>query len=1219
MTGQVHIHQAFATAADSGWTLSSCDLSVTYGFDENSGFLLKSFVNGAGSRKVEYIGPPCPLLPFEQRVRNDPGEIHVSARKEDRKWKLTGGKIEKTVFGGKPVIGLTAAVCDGYLQVTLYAVIFPGTSVLRQWFKVLNTDPGSDEVFSVCPFSLDFELDDRRDVYYAATVHGGETSCDLGLLREQMMGTGWSPPEIKIADTGTARYMPVMLFQRDGKPRDGFMVALEYTGPWSMRANRNPLRQNPNGMHFRCETDCGSPLKVSPMETVALPAVTLAVYAEDRDNLMRELYDWQYTYMWDYTNTDYFAKVRSVSRWVFCSRNLHEQFVYRTSGLGMDAILCQRMGIDILWDDAGWSACPEWPENSYGSVFKNNYEGPDFRLNQRFFRKCGIRWLLWFAGKPSNGLLNTKQGAWGVFEWRTDGLGVSDIRQYRDFIGTVQNYLDEDNRRSFHTCSGGSRYSHTFDMQRYANYNYLSDAGGGYCGTYYFSYLEIPDRWGDILNFLGSDYRTYDGSTLIGEGNEAADPSAIRYDIEQARAVLALVPLAGPYNCDEDIERSRIDYEIYHYLLEKGVAGRGSYMYHPEITGDKRAYYMQRVSRDRKRSCMIMRHRPEGKVVIFARGLLSDEMYDVSFQVSAEHFIKSGSELMNDGITTENTAPGEIVYIGMPDHPGAGTRKTPPACPDTVYKCFECNIGHSGTGIYWSGKDPAMRSEVSKNGQVISDISIGQYFFDDSGAPGESADYAVRSVDYDGNRSEWKHASLLRRSEKKVWSALGVFHQNMEESGWTAEYSYDLEIFYRMEFIAPEHTPMADYYGTPNQKGGIEGWWTGGKCAKIGHGWQQASSDVYCARTFLCPENGEVSVTGRAVKEWYHNKSGDDLTVIVYHNREIISGWHKLSKGDLYGAAHMNRLTVQKGDRLRFILGKSSGENEEVLPWETGANIVGWIPVITYENETEDRSERNIIRVSEKNLMCHTDKNIIYHIPVPDDLYAVRFVFEETEYRYTDERVMRIKINHKTVESCFDIMQASRSTGKTEKVYRYIVPSGGEITAEIEALAGKVCLSEIEVIRESTGIIQINCGAGVDFIDWSGSVWGKDALWNGECISAPERAILHASPTEYDRRLYFTAACGKTIGYCVPADSGLHSVQLKFCELWLGKPGLRPMNIYVNDKRIRQNWDPYLSAGLPDMTSDIRTDDVSPLDGKIHIRVEACGDNPAILQAIQID
>lgn len=1219
MINKIRINNAVGTAFVSKWTLSSCNLSVTYSFDENHGFLLKSFINNAGNRQVEYIGSPCPLLPFEQKYSNNPGKIIPFENTDDEKWKLLGGIVEKTVYGGKPVIQLTANICANHLKVTLSAVIFPGTSVLSQWYTVENTDAVADKVFTVCPFSLDFELDDRRDVYYASTIHGGEANCNLGLLQEYMMGTGWNPPEIRIADTGTAKYMPVILFQRDGKPRDGFMISLEYIGPWFMRTKCNPLRQNPNIMHFNCGTDSDSPLTVSPFETVALPAVTLAVYADDRDHLMCELYNWQYAYQWDYTNTNYFAKTRSVSRWVFCSRNLHEQFVHRTSGLGMDAILCQRMGIDILWDDAGWSACSEWPENGYGSVFKNNYEGPDFRLNQRLFRKCGVRWLLWFAGKPTNGLLNTKQGAWGVFEWRTDGLGVSGIRQYRGLIDTIKNYLDEDTRRSFHTCSGGSQYSHTFEIQRYANYNYLSDAGGGYCGTYYYSFLETPDKWGDILNFLGNDYRTYDGSTLIGEENESVEPANIRYNTEHARATLALVPFAGPYNCDEDMAFIRSDYEIYHYLLEQGVAGRGSYMYHPETIGDKKVYYMQRVSEDRKRSCIIMRHCPENNVTIFIRGLLPDEIYPISFQISTERFEKYGLELMTNGIEVKNSAAGEIIYIGMPDHPGAGTRKNIPSKPDTVYKCFENNIGHSGIAVYWSENDSISRHEISRNGKIISDVSIGHYFFDDSGTPDVLADYAVRSVDYDGNRSEWKHASPLQHGEKKIWSALGCFNEHMEESGWTAEYTEDLQTFHRMAFVAPEHTPMADYYGTPNQTGGIEGWWVGGKCAKVGHGWQQTSSDVFCVRTFECPEDGEVSVTGRAMKEWYHNNTGDELEIIVYHNMNIISGWHKLKKDDIYGAVHMNRLTVRKGDKLRFVLGKGSGENEEQIPWEKNANIVGWIPVITYENETDDKISRDMIRISETHLTCRTDKKIIYTIPAPDQLYAVRLVFEEKEYQYTDERVMRIKINHTVAEPGFDIMQASHSSGKTEKIFRYIVPSGGAITAEIEALTGKACLSEIEIILESSQIIQINCGAGYDFVDWSGSVWEKDSIWNQGSISAPERKLLHASPTEYDRRLYFTAACGKIISYSVPTDSGLHSVQLKFSELWLDKPGQRPMNIFINDKIIKQNWDPYLSAGIPDMTSDIRIDDVSPADHMITIRVEACGDNHAILQAIQID
>ena len=56
---------------------------------------------------------------------------------------------------------------------------------------------------------------------------------------------------------------------------------------------------------------------------------------------------------------------------------------------------------------------------------------------------------------------------------------------------------------SFHTCSGGSTYSHIFEIGgRYASYNMLSDLGRGPYVNHYFSYLEPPDKWGDLIDSL---------------------------------------------------------------------------------------------------------------------------------------------------------------------------------------------------------------------------------------------------------------------------------------------------------------------------------------------------------------------------------------------------------------------------------------------------------------------------------------------------------------------------------------------------------------------------------------------------------------------------------------------------------------------------------------------------------------------------------------------
>ena len=43
------------------------------------------------------------------------------------------------------------------------------------------------------------------------------------------------------------------------------------------------------------------------------------------------------------------------------------------------------------------------------------YEGPDFSQTQQYLQKTGMRWLLWFAGRPPAGVLDGKIGSLGRF------------------------------------------------------------------------------------------------------------------------------------------------------------------------------------------------------------------------------------------------------------------------------------------------------------------------------------------------------------------------------------------------------------------------------------------------------------------------------------------------------------------------------------------------------------------------------------------------------------------------------------------------------------------------------------------------------------------------------------------------------------------------------------------------------------------------------------
>jgi hypothetical protein len=74
-----------------------------------------------------------------------------------------------------------------------------------------------------------------------------------------------------------------------------------------------------------------------------------------------------------------------------------------------------------------------------------------------------------------------------------------DFASDKAFREEVKRFLKTHPRCSWQTCSGGSTYSHTFDIQRYGDVHYDTDGPGSDITNYYFSYLETPDKWFDNL------------------------------------------------------------------------------------------------------------------------------------------------------------------------------------------------------------------------------------------------------------------------------------------------------------------------------------------------------------------------------------------------------------------------------------------------------------------------------------------------------------------------------------------------------------------------------------------------------------------------------------------------------------------------------------------------------------------------------------------------
>jgi hypothetical protein len=105
-----------------------------------------------------------------------------------------------------------------------------------------------------------------------------------------------------------------------------------------------------------------------------------------------------------------------------------------------------------------------------------------------------------------------------------------------------------------------------------------------------------------------------------------------------------------------------------------------------------------------------------------------------------------------------------------------------------------------------------------------------------------------------------------------------------------------------------------------------------------------------------------------------------------------------------------------------------------------------------------------------------------------------------------------------------------------------------------------------------------------------------------------------------DQGLYQSARAGQEFTYRLPLPPGLYSVHLLIAELWQEQLGQRPMDIWINGQALATAWDPATQAGVVGRAADLRMDNVAPtVDGCITVRCRACGECPAILQAIAID
>ncbi len=1220
-SGEVEVGDAFVHSAADGytWAIGTNTIEMTYQAKDGL-FRLISFKNKYIGSQQEYIPKNLAIAPF-------------TAGAEDKaSWILRGAKASQTSAGGQPVASLEMDLLHGNLNIRFHVIAYPETSVIRQWIELENSGNST-----LTAEAVSFLIPVKNDLTFPFIHYwmvGGNSHADQGMLCDSTVTSGYSKT---IAARSTYAFVPWAAFQRSGKPDDGVFVALEYLGKWSISVNQPQKKQ----MTLTVDIPDLASVPLAPGGKITLPVVTIGTFAGTLDEMEVQTYNWQYRYMWDYTNMDYYARPKWAVPWAFSAQNLQEQFAERLAYHDMNAEIMRSIGFEMLWDDAGWSSYNGMPPNNYSSVFSPTYEGPDFSQTRRFLDKMGMGWLAWFAGRPSSGVIAGKIGSWGDFEWRTDAVNFPDWNSDRDWRNKILYFLDNYPGSSFHTCSGGSSYSHTFDIQRFANTNYFSDFGRGPQTNYFFSYMEPPDKWVDII-----EPWTNKGC----------------YKTETSRQTLTMVPFWGLRVDEGDQELVREDLDTYRFLLHEGVAGRWSYMFHPKVKGDEPIYYAQRTNYDRHKACIVLKHKATGPVTVFPYGLLPDFQYEVAFDLKKDVSTRTGADIMANGISLTAQLPGELIYLGLPNRPGSGNDKQLPAPPGKVFIRQEMNLGYLGIGVYWSaGKDNNWVSsyEVRRGRRNLGKVSIGTSYFDRSPGWNIDADYAVRTIDGDGNASDWTAAEKVS-GEPTTANALGSLYPERGYEGWCADATTDGIHFKPMTWVNPPKTSSADEGGTPNQPGGIEGWWEGIGGARLGRAWMQSSGEACCVRTWVAPKSGDVQITSRVMKEWYRQSAGTPLRARILHDTKQIwpnKGWALIPLNNITGITHNLTEIVKKGDSIRFVLDKCDNPEND---------IAAWMPFITYSDSNTAERNGDVIRILCGSSLPYTDQSgntwiqdrffaggqvkaarakvhggqdsclyelgrfgndFSYNIPVKKGIYTVRLMFAEPDYKHLFARPFNVEINGKEMLHNYDICQDVRGYCKAkDRVFKYIV-SNAEDKIVIHFSGGfeprlksdEAIVQAIEILPAFNPVVRIDCGAKAEFVDWNSFVWGSDANYPGGQAINSSSGVSQATPTLYDQALYQSARSGRELTYALPLPPGLYDVHLKFAELWLKETGKRPMDIEINGKVIWKSWDPGSAAGQVGMAIDLRAPNITPdKDGVIKIRLRAVGENDAILQGIEV-
>jgi hypothetical protein len=673
------------------------------------------------------------------------------------------------------------------IEVTKSYVTYPGSSIIREWATFKNVGPTSLAVTDPSFLSTASRLGGLRSLDFF-WMTGGENRAGSWLLKTETLQANrlrkfdsYDPfPGAKDSKfgfkMGSASYAPwFALYSRSSK--QGMFIGFDYFGRWA--TSFAPAQDQTVISTFRL---AGYHQTLAPGASITTPKAFTGLFRDDLDNAGNELLDWQYQYLWDYTRPGWFPAIRMLGYWwngtpwkdpgnTWVGGNGDRDSAFRKVFRVAD--LMSEVGADVYHRDWGW-----WDH-------AGDWTGPDFKAMGDYLRKRNMGQLIYafLYTVDSRSKLAREHPDWifkdtldmsnrdvvkhleaqlddfaqrfGPFEWRNDSVptvphGSDDtplLGQDEGFRQILRNFLDRHPAYAFQGVNDGGN-NVGVDYARYASSLSFSDGAVGILRNYWAALLLPPDKSSDIPDKWQPDQ--YEKSSWRGLLTINFDMTGDTWERSKLEGIRQLI-------------------DIYHYLESQGLVGRWVHVYRPYVEGDDPTMYFQRLSREGAHGIIIPKHVPPGPVTVRPKGLNPVQKYLVSFQESDRNETRTGADLMKSGVRFEKMAPGELIYLNVPYHPGSRLYRTPPAPPSNIRTQAASNMGYPGIEVRWSpAHDEHWVSfyEIARNNKVVDTVAKGTYYFDHSAGADPAATYSVTAVNGGGLKS--KEATAVGAKQRRA-------------------------------------------------------------------------------------------------------------------------------------------------------------------------------------------------------------------------------------------------------------------------------------------------------------------------------------------------------------------------------------------------------------------------------------------------------------------